>query len=175
MLTKGIGQPPLRSWHKKRGYLCGRQSDAWTPNSSLMNTLGGEQMAHNVLVSCRGCLPTPRRWDEKNKNKSPVKVTCTWSLGKPLRQKHWPSRWLGLGPQGRRSRGYTMRCINKKLLGPHHMGQNRWKPFTRRSMLLWKSRHGGGGVPPGWKKIYRELPCQVCGPAAIQNSTTRPE
>ena len=114
MLTNVIGWPLLRSRHKKRGYPWGRQSDAWTLSSSSMNTIGGEQTAHNVLVSCRGCLPMPRRWGKKNKNESHIEAAGTQSLGKLPRWKHWPSRWWDLGPQGRRSRGYTMRCINKR-------------------------------------------------------------
>ena len=131
-MTNGIGWLPLRSGHKKRRYLCERLSDTWTPSSSSMNTLGGEQMAHNVLVSCRGCSPMQRRWGKKNKNESPIDIADTQSLEKLPRQKHWPSRWWGLGPQGRRSGGYTTRYINKSdYQACHHMGQSRWKPLTR--------------------------------------------
>ena len=165
-----------RIGHKKRGYLCRRQSDAWILSSSSMNTQGGEQMAHNVLASCRGCMHMPKRWGKKNRNESPIEAAGTWFLGQPPRPKHWPSRWWGLGPQGRRSRGYTMRCINKGgWQTPHHMGQSGWKPLTRKSVLLWKSRHSRGGVLPGQKKIYREPLCLFCSPAARLNSAARPK
>ena len=44
----------------------------------------------------------------------------------------------------------------KRLLGPHHMSQSRWRPLIRKSALPWKSRHGRGGVPPGWRWIWGE-------------------
>ena len=41
----------------------------------------------------------------------------------------------------------------KSLLGPYHMGQSRWRPLIRKYVLPLKSRHGRGGVLPGWKRM----------------------
>ena len=165
-----------QKWPKKKEYQYRRQIAAWIPSSFSMSTLGGEQMAHNVLTSCRGCLHIPKRWGGKNKNNSSIEAAGNWSLGRMLRQKHWQSRWWDSRPLGRRTKGYTMRYINKRgYWAPHHMGQGRWKPLTGKSVLLWKSGHDRGGVPPGQKKIYGEPLHLVCGPAARLNSIARPK
>ena len=171
MLTNGIRWLLPRSRPKKRGYQCERQNDAWTPSSSLMSTLGGEQVAHNVLVSCRGCLHMLKRQGKKNKNESPIKAISIQTLGQMLRQKHQLSKWWGSGPQERRSRGYTMRCINKRgYWAPHNMGKSKQRALTGKSVLLWRSRHSRGRVVPCWKKIYREPLYLFGGPATRLNS-----
>ena len=133
-------------------------------------------MAHNVLTSCSGCLHTPKRWGRKNKNESSVEAAGNWSLGRMLRQTHQPSRWWDSGPPGKRSRGYTMRYINKRgYQAPNHMGHHGWKLLTGKFVLLWKSGYSRGGVLPSWRKIYREPLHLFCGPAVRLNSITRPE
>ena len=154
MLINGIRWQLRRSGPKRREYQYGRWNVSWILSSSLMNTLGGDQMASNVLASCRGCSHTPKRWDAKNANGLSVEAACNWSLGRTLRQKLWSSRWWDSGPPGRRSKGSIMKCTNKRgYQGPHHMGQNRWRPLIGESALLWMSRCGRGGVPPCWKRI----------------------
>ena len=151
MLTNGI-RP--RRGAKKREYQCRRQNAIWTPSSSSMSTLGGDQMAPSVLASCRGCLHTQKRWDGGSTNELLVKAASDWSLGWVERQKLWPSRWWDSGPPGRRSEGSIMRYTNKGgYQAPHCMIQSRWKTLIGKSTLPWKSGHGGGGVLPGQKRI----------------------
>ena len=114
MLIKGIRWLPPRSGPKKREYQCGRQNATWTLSSSLMSTLGGEQMAPNFLASCRECSHMLKRWDGKNINKPFIRATNNWSLEWALRQKLWLSgRWDSESP-GRRSKGSIMKCISKR-------------------------------------------------------------
>ena len=75
--------------------------------------LGGEQTAHNVLTSCRGCI-CQRGGAERTGMSHLWRAAGNWSLGRMLRWKHWPSRWWDSRPPGKRSRGYTMRYINKR-------------------------------------------------------------
>ena len=145
------------------------------PSSSLMSTLGGEQMAPNVLAFCRGCLHMLERQDGKNANELFVGATSNRSLGQALKQKLWPSRWWVSEPPGRRYKGSTMKCTSKRgYWDPHHMGQSGWQPMIRKSALPWKSKCGRGRVLPGWKRIWGE-PLQVfCGPADRPNPITGP-
>ena len=154
MLINGIRWQPPRSRPKRKEYQYGRQNATWIPSSSSMNIPGGEQMASNILASCKGCSHMPKRWDTKNANRLSIMAASNQSLGRKLRQKLQLSRWWDFRPPGRRSKGSIMRCTNKRgYQAPHYMGQSAWRPLIGKSVLPWKNRHGGGRVPPGQKKI----------------------
>ena len=79
-------------------------------------------MAPNILASCRGCLHMLKRWDGKNMNDPFIGAASSWFRGQTLRQKLQPSRWWDSEPPGRRSKGSTMKCTSKRLLGPPPYG-----------------------------------------------------
>ena len=114
MLISGIRQLPPRSGCKKKESQCVRQNATLTLSSSLMSTLGGEQMAPSVLAFCIGCLHTLKRQDGNNVNEPFIGAASIWSLGQALRQKLWPSRWWDSEPPRRKSKGSTVKCTSKR-------------------------------------------------------------
>ena len=81
ILINGLRQLPPRSRPKRREYQYGRQNATWIQTSSFTSTLGGQQMAPNVPVSCRECLHMPKSWDAKNVNTLSVEAASNQSLG----------------------------------------------------------------------------------------------